>query len=225
MSVQNQETTTTIMKLRLLFHKYYSENPKSIDVPQQIHTREFAIQAWESNWRCRQQTITDDSGNKIQTGCGQSGKSFKSITQCPNCASKAVSVTSWTRHQGYKSKEDLLRNLTKIAPHSVYHSAAFYGVPTAISMSEKEWIGAELVFDIDADHLDLECANDHDAWKCKNPECNQSGTGTPPEICPSCGEYWYCNNLDCDKQGEGKLPKICPECKSKTSRKLFGFHT
>lgn len=213
------------MKLRLLFHKYYSENPKSIDVPQQIHTREFAIQAWEANWRCRQQTITDDSGNKIQTGCGQSGKSFKTITQCPNCASKAVSVTSWTRHQGYKSKEDLLRNLTKIAPHSVYHSAAFYGVPTAISMSEKEWMGAELVFDIDADHLDLQCANDHDAWKCKNPECNQSGTGNPPEICPSCGEYWYCNNLDCDKQGEGKLPKICPDCKSKTSRKLFGFHT
>ena len=134
MSEKNQEMTTTIMKLRLLFHEYYSKNPKTIDVPEKIHTREFAIQAWENNWRCRKQTGTDDSGNKVQTGCGKSGKSFKPITQCPSCGSKAVSVTSWTRHEGYKSKDDLLRNLAKLAPHSIYHSAAFYGFPTAISI-------------------------------------------------------------------------------------------
>ena len=225
MSVQKLDKTTTIMKLRLLFHKYYSENPLFVDVPEKIHTREFAIQAWENNWRCRQQTSTDESGNKVQTGCGKSGTSFKSITQCPHCASKSVSVTSWTRHVGYKSKDDLLRNLTKIAPHSVYHSAAFYGYPTAISMGEKEWIGAELVFDIDADHLDLKCANEHDSWRCKNPECNEVGSGKSPEICPSCGDNWYCNNPECNKQGTGNLPKTCPDCKSKTSRKLFGFNT
>ncbi|MGY5859771.1 MAG: DNA primase small subunit domain-containing protein [Candidatus Thorarchaeota archaeon] len=219
MSDDNQGKTTTIMKLRLLFHKYYSENPNSVDVPQQIHTREFAIQWWEQNWRCRKQ------GSKVDTGCGKSGKSFKPITECPSCGSKAVNVTNWTRHAGYKSKEDLLRNLTKIAPHSVYHSAAFYGFPTAISMSEKEWNGAELVFDIDADHLDLTCANDHDAWQCKNPGCKKTGKGKPPEICPICGDAWYCNNLDCNEQGDGDLPKACPKCGSKTSRKLFGFHT
>jgi DNA primase small subunit len=225
MSDENQSKTTTIMKLRLLFHKYYSENPDSVDVPQQIHTREFAIQWWENNWRCRKQTVTDESGNKVYIGCGKSGKSFKPITKCPSCGSKAVSVTNWTRHGGYKSKDDLLRNLTKIAPHSVYHSAAFYGFPTAISMSEKEWNGAELVFDIDADHLELKCANDHDAWQCKNPDCKKTGTGKPPEICPICGDVWYCNNPDCNKQGMGKLPTVCPDCNSKTSRKLFGFHT
>jgi len=69
MSVQNQGKTTTIMKLRLLFHEYYSENPKSVDVPDQIHTREFAIQAWEHNWRCREQTGRDASGKEVRTGC------------------------------------------------------------------------------------------------------------------------------------------------------------
>jgi len=224
MSIENSEITT-IMKLRLLFHQYYSENPQSIDIPERIHTKEFAIQWWENNWRCRKQIKVDKAGNKIQTGCGQSGKSFKPITKCPNCGSKDISITNWTRHEGYKSKEDLLRNLSIIAPHSIYHSAAFYGFPTAISMNEKEWLGAELVFDIDADHLELKCANDHDAWKCKNPECNESGTGNAPEICPVCGENWYCNNPECDEQGVGTPPKTCPKCNSKTSRKLFGFYT
>ena len=225
MSGQNQGKTTTIMKLRLLFHEYYSEKPKSIDTPERIHTREFAIQAWEHNWRCREQTGRDESGKVVRTGCGQSGKSFHPVTQCPNCGSKAVSVTNWTRHEGYKSREDLLRNLSKIAPHSVYHSAAFYGFPTAIKMHEKEWLGAELVFDIDADHLDLKCADEHDAWRCNNPTCGKTGTGKPPEVCPICGDAWYCENPSCGKIGSGDLPKECPDCKSKVSRKLFGFST
>ena len=227
MSIENSEITT-IMKLRLLFHQYYSENPQSIDIPERIHTREFAIQWWENNWRCRKHTKLDDVGNKIQVGCGQSGKSFKPITKCPNCGSKDISITKWTRHGGYKSKEDLLRNLSTIAPHSIYHSAAFYGFPTAISMNEKEWLGAELVFDIDADHLELKCANDHDTWKCKNPDCNETGTGKAPEICPKCGDNWYCINPNCDVQqiiSTDEPPKNCPKCESKPSRKLFGFHT
>lgn len=225
MSVQNQGKTTTNMKLRLLFHEYYSENPKSIDVPNQIHTREFAIQAWEHNWRCREQIGRDESGNEVRTGCGKSGKSFQPITKCPKCDSKAVSVTNWIRHEGYKSRDDLLRNMVKIAPHSVYHSAAFYGFPTAIKMHEKEWMGAELVFDIDADHLDLKCANDHDSWRCKNPTCGKIGTGKPPEICPVCGDAWYCGNTQCGKIGSGDLPRTCPDCKATTSRKLYGFST
>ena len=225
MSVQNQGKTTTIMKLRLLFHEYYSVNPKTIDVPEKIHTREFAIQAWEHNWRCREQTGRDETGREVRTGCGKSGKSFQPVTECPNCGSKAVSVTNWNRHEGYKSRDDLQRNLAKIAPHSVYHSAAFYGFPTAIKMHEKEWMGAELVFDIDADHLDLKCANDHDTWRCKNPTCGKIGTGKPPEICPVCGDAWYCDNPTCGKIGSGDLPRACPDCKTKTSRKLYGFNT
>jgi DNA primase small subunit len=75
-------------------------------------------------------------------------------------------------------------------------------------MGEKVWQGAELVFDIDADHLSTECKNDHDAWRCNNPDCQEAGTGAPPEDrCPKCGRTgfrtrsWLCENcLDAAKE-------------------------
>ncbi|MBN2229848.1 MAG: hypothetical protein JW779_09670 [Candidatus Thorarchaeota archaeon] len=198
MSTRNQDRTTTIMKLRLLFHEYYSNNPKSIDIPEKIHAREFAFQTWEHNWHCIERRSKDESGTEIRTGCGKSGKSFQPVKICPNCGSSEVRTTSWNRHIGYQSSDDLLKGLAASAPHSVYHSAAFYQVPIANYMHEKEWQGAELVFDIDADHLDLPCTNDHDAWRCDNKTCHYTGTGNPPEACPNCGQTsfstrkWIC---------------------------------
>jgi DNA primase small subunit len=220
MSKRKQSRTTTIMKLRLLFHEYYSSHPESLDVPNNIHTREFALQTWEHNWHCleRKTKVT-------RIGCGKSGKSFRPLKDCPNCGSGEVKSTDWIRHIGYQSQNDLIEGLIASAPQSVYHSAAFYKFPIATHMSEKDWQGAELVFDIDADHLDLKCANDHDAWQCKNPACKHTGTGKPPDICPVCGDTWYCENPDCNKTGSGEPPKKCPDCKSGTSRALFGFHT
>jgi len=194
-------------------------------VPEKIHTREFAIQTWEQNWHCIERRGRDESGNDIQTGCGKSGKSFQPIVECPNCQSKDVRATSWIRHLGYRSKDDMTKDLATLAPDSVYHSAAFYKIPTATHMHEKEWMGAELVFDIDADHLDLKCSNDHDTWICNNPDCRKTGTGKPPDICPVCGDVWYCENSRCNKVGSGELPKECPECKSKVTQKQFGLST
>ncbi|MDH4213991.1 MAG: hypothetical protein OEV85_08735 [Candidatus Thorarchaeota archaeon] len=193
MSTRNQGRTTTIMKLRLLFHEYYSENPESIDVPDNVHAREFALQTWEHNWHC-----IERKGKDARNGCGKSGKSFQPLKECPNCGSGEIKSTSWIRHIGYQSRETLLTGLSNSAPQSVYHSAAFYKVPIATHMHEKEWQGAELVFDIDADHLELKCSNDHDAWRCNNSDCHKTGTGTPPETCPVCGNAsfgtrkWIC---------------------------------
>ncbi|MDF1537452.1 MAG: DNA primase small subunit domain-containing protein [Candidatus Thorarchaeota archaeon] len=56
------------------------------------------------------------------------------------------------------------------------------------------------MFDIDADHLDIPCANKHDAWQCGNTECNQAGKGKAPENCPSCNGVsfrslkWICDD-------------------------------
>jgi DNA primase small subunit len=79
-------------------------------------------------------------------------------------------------------------------------------------MDEKEWFGAELVFDIDADHLDLPCAKDHDAWRCNTEGCHNTGTGTAPENCPDCGgasfgtRKWVCEKcLDEAKKHTVKL--------------------
>ncbi|TFG32319.1 hypothetical protein EU527_10365 [Candidatus Thorarchaeota archaeon] len=225
MPTQNQGKIAKTMKLRLLFHEYYANHPDSISVPEQIHTREFAIQTWEQNWHCIERRGRDESGTDVRTGCGKSGKSFQPITECPTCQSKDVRATSWIRHIGYRSANDMVKDLTISAPESVYHSAAFYKVPTATHMHEKEWLGAELVFDIDADHLELKCAKDHDTWQCNNPGCKKTGTGKPPDVCPVCGDAWYCENPKCSKVGNGKPPKVCPACNSRVTQKQFGFST
>ncbi len=108
--------------------------------------------------------------------------------------------TYWTRHLGFRSPEFLINELKALAPPSVYHSAAFYKYPVARDMNEKKWQGAELVFDIDADHIDAPCTNDHDVWRCNNPDCGMTGTGRPPEDegCPRCSgssfstRKWIC---------------------------------
>ncbi|MHA2079612.1 MAG: DNA primase small subunit domain-containing protein [Candidatus Thorarchaeota archaeon] len=198
MANQNQGFTSTVLKLRFMFHEYYKSNPDSIDVPDKVHSREFGIQSWEFNWYCPKRRGRDESGPDTTTGCGQSGKSFSNLKECPKCGSSDIQTTTWKRHVGYLNRDELVQDLTAVAPHSVYHSAAFYKIPVARHMDEKEWFGAELVFDIDADHLELPCAKDHDAWRCKAEGCHKTGTGTHPENCPDCGgtsfstRKWVC---------------------------------
>src|SRR6058998_815974 len=57
------------------------------------------------------------------------------------------------RHRGFKTAESLLTATRDLAPKHIYYSTAYYQQPTA-SMEEKGWLGADLVFDIDADHLE-----------------------------------------------------------------------
>jgi len=195
-----------------MFHEYYKSNPDSIDVPEKVHNREFGIQSWEYNWFCPKRKGRDESGRDIITGCGQSGTSFSNIQECPNCQSGDVQTTTWRRHVGYLNRDELVRDLASVAPHSVYHSAAFYRVPVARHMDEKEWFGAELVFDIDADHLDLSCAKDHDMWRCNVEGCHKTGTGYPPENCPDCGSKsfstrkWVCEK--CLEEAKKHTAKI-----------------
>src|SRR2546422_1672714 len=58
------------------------------------------------------------------------------------------------RHQSFKSGEALRTFLTRRTPMHVYFSSAYYQKPGAPTMEEKEWLGADLVFDLDADHIE-----------------------------------------------------------------------
>lgn len=58
-----------------------------------------------------------------------------------------------TRHISFTRHEDLLDMLQERAPAHVYHSSAYYEDPGAATMQEKGWMGADLIFDLDADHL------------------------------------------------------------------------
>ena len=87
------------------------------------------------------------------------------------------------RHLSFKSAGDLLAELVKQGPSSVYCSNAVYEYPT-LQMDEKGWLGAELIFDIDADSIPTPCKTKHAWWLCQ--DCHKGGMGTKPAKCPNC---------------------------------------
>ncbi len=57
------------------------------------------------------------------------------------------------RHLAFRSEDGLQARLAREAPMHVYHSVAYYAHPSAGKMNEKQWQAADLIFDLDADHL------------------------------------------------------------------------
>ena len=57
------------------------------------------------------------------------------------------------RHLGFGREEELRSFLASRVPAHAYYSSAYYETPNAPTMEEKGWLGADLVFDLDADHL------------------------------------------------------------------------
>jgi len=57
------------------------------------------------------------------------------------------------RHRSFRSGNDLHSEMIRRGPHSAYYSTAYYRRPGEARMADKEWLGAELIFDLDADHL------------------------------------------------------------------------
>lgn len=65
----------------------------------------------------------------------------------------------FVRHLGFDSATHFHESLARSGPHSVYYSTAYYRRPAEMKMLDKQWLGAELIFDLDADHLaDVEAA-------------------------------------------------------------------
>ncbi|MEM2935833.1 MAG: DNA primase small subunit PriS [Candidatus Bathyarchaeia archaeon] len=88
------------------------------------------------------------------------------------------------RHKSFRTMEDFRSFVQRVTPSDVYYSAAYYERPEA-EMDEKGWLGADLIFDIDADHIPTPCNKVHDTWLCGN--CGAAGRGVPPATCPACG--------------------------------------
>jgi DNA primase small subunit len=61
--------------------------------------------------------------------------------------------TSMRRHESLPTPGDLSAFLAREVPRHVYYSAAYYRRPAESTMAGKEWLGADLIFDLDADHL------------------------------------------------------------------------
>ena len=57
------------------------------------------------------------------------------------------------RHLGFGTEKELASFLVKHVPLHAYHSSTYYEKPNARTMDEKKWLGADLIFDLDADHI------------------------------------------------------------------------
>src|SRR5579883_2436277 len=70
-----------------------------------------------------------------------------------------------TRHIAIKDIKELHLLLMQEKPSDVYCSNAYYSFPS-MPMSEKDWKGADLIFDIDAKDLSLPCRSEHTVTVC-----------------------------------------------------------
>jgi DNA primase small subunit len=88
-----------------------------------------------------------------------------------------------------------------------YYSGAYYANPEA-EMDKKGWEGADLIFDIDADHIPTKCGKIHDEWLCRS--CGFAGKGTTPEQCPACeGQKFHAKTW------------LCPQCLEDAKNETF----
>ncbi|MEM2896183.1 MAG: DNA primase small subunit PriS [Candidatus Bathyarchaeia archaeon] len=113
------------------------------------------------------------------------------------------------RHRGFRDIEELRNSIKTIVPADAYNSTAYYSNPEE-SMDKKAWEGADLCFDIDADHLQTSCKNVHDEWKCLS--CGKEGRGVSPKNCPDCKQekieekVWFCEN--CLEKARDEVKKL-----------------
>jgi DNA primase small subunit len=57
------------------------------------------------------------------------------------------------RHVGFSGREELTQYIRNLIPQHTYYSTAYYEKPDAGTMADKGWCGADLIFDLDADHI------------------------------------------------------------------------
>jgi DNA primase small subunit len=116
------------------------------------------------------------------------------------------------RHRGFANIRDLRLLLSETVPSDVYHSCAYYENPES-DMDKKGWLGADLVFDIDADHIPTSCNKIHDEWTCS--KCGFSGKGITPETCPRCeGQKFDTKTWPCE---------LCLNSAKEETAKLIGM--
>jgi DNA primase small subunit len=100
------------------------------------------------------------------------------------------------RHRRFTEFKTFRSMLAETVPSDVYHSCAYFENPD-FDMDKKGWLGADLVFDIDADHIPTSCNKIHDEFRCV--KCGFEGRGITQEVCPCCEatkfetKIWACD--------------------------------
>lgn len=103
------------------------------------------------------------------------------------------------RHVEISNERELRSLIMQNAPTDLYCSNGYYSFP-GLPMSEKDWRGADLIFDIDAKDLDLDCRKGHVVRKCTG--CGTIFSGEP--ACETCDSPRYeSRSLPCKRCIDG----------------------
>ena len=99
-----------------------------------------------------------------------------------------------SRHLSFSNNDELNFFLRTEVPFYISCSTAFYKFPAARPMDAKHLLGADLIYEFDADDIKTPCKLTHDSWKCKS--CGNTGKGAV-EACNRCGagvevDEWAC---------------------------------
>ena len=95
-----------------------------------------------------------------------------------------LGVKGMTRHIQVKDAGQMRVMFVQAVPSDVYCSNSYYSFPS-LDMKEKDWRGADLVFDIDAKDLDLPCRRDHVL-----------------AVCETCGRSWMAQEREEEEEEE-----------------------
>jgi DNA primase small subunit len=135
------------------------------------------------------------------------------------------------RHKAFRDFKTFTDSLLSLIPSDVYYSTAYYKMPD-LEMDQKGWLGSDVVFDVDADHIDTPCKESHDMWIC--PKCKETRRGKKPSKCPKCGsekieeKAWLCDRcLIAAKEEVLKLIELLAEdfgIKSEDMHLFFSGH-
>ena len=115
-----------------------------------------------------------------------------------------LGVKGMTRHIQVKDAGQMRVMFVQAVPSDVYCSNSYYSFPS-LDMKEKDWRGADLVFDIDAKDLDLPCRRDHVL-----------------AVCETCGRSWMAQEREEEEEekrreggaGEKRVGDSNLECSS-----------
>jgi DNA primase small subunit len=143
------------------------------------------------------------------------GGYYGSVNVCsvPDIAKREFGVGDFgkkisARHLSFSSFVDLNFFLREKVPFYISYSNALYDFPSARPMEAKGLVGADLVYEFDADDLKTDCKKSHDSWRCQG--CGAFGKGNLRN-CPECGsgtlvDEWVCP--DCLGEARSQAKKL-----------------
>jgi DNA primase small subunit len=112
------------------------------------------------------------------------------------------------RHLSFKSMKELTATIMKEVPSDIYCSNAYYRFPT-YPMQEKQWLGADLIFDIDGKDLHLPCVPLHTYQICANCSHASSQEERKEYSCTACGGKKADNiSIPCSKCIDGSKKEV-----------------